>query len=358
MSGAALAVFDEANRLWFGEGASARALALYEQAAQAAPDDPVVAFQLARACWGLGHQNRAAAALAVAMEQADALSSLGRSILIRTRPRLAAPPPELPGLPSESLDVDVLEPLDLAPERWLDVAGAAELREMYGLAAHAVARGSTFVSLELEEDEHRLRNEASAAIDMLSAMFRSPRAPGPARPGSPPPPPVAAAGPPPGRPARTATADPRSLRAPVVEIDVVPRTSTVDDPLVLAVRLVNPTNAPLAVNGRLLLNRPNSPQGYGEIGLSVDGPPGYANGMRFTIRTGAAGADDLVTLRPGGELERSYELTDYETLDAPGAYRIWVTYRNDVDGVVDGLRPFVGATSSQPVAIERRPRPG
>src|SRR5712691_2094195 len=171
----AAALFDEANRLWFGEGATARALARYDAAARAAPDDPVIAFQLARALWALGRTDEAASALAVAETNADRLTSLGRTLLGRARAQLAAPPRDTLPVDAASLDVDVLERLDLPAERWLDVAFAARQREMYGLAAHAFARGSSFHVTELDEEEHAMRKEASSALNMLEVMRAEPR---------------------------------------------------------------------------------------------------------------------------------------------------------------------------------------
>ena len=161
--------FAEANRLWFEEGASGRALALYERAAEAAPDDPVVHFQLARALWALGQLERAAAELAVAEANADRLSPLGRTLLERARAKLAMPPPDAP-VPTDQLDVDVLERLGLPPERWLDIAFAARRRDMFGLAAHAFARGMTVQMLE-DDDEHEMREAAHLARDALAVMW-------------------------------------------------------------------------------------------------------------------------------------------------------------------------------------------
>jgi hypothetical protein len=350
VSDGALARFDEANRLWFGVGASGRALAQYEVAAHAAPNDPVIAFQLARARWALGRQEEVAPALAAAEAHAEALSSTGRSVLVQARPRLASPPSEVPGIDSGSLDAEVLEQRGLPADRWLDVAQAARERELYGLAAHATARVSSFIDPELEREEHELRQAGRAAVSLLEAMRAEPRPTVPDiferradedRPVEPREPAAAR------RPARGPV-------APALEIEIAPAVSTVDDDIVLTVALSNRTGELLAVNARLLLNNPGSPPGYGELSLSVDGPPGYANNTAFNVRAGPPSPGDFVVLEREASVERSYRLRDYESLDAPGSYRIWVTYRNDTADAVGGLPAFVGSVSSEAVSIERR----
>jgi hypothetical protein len=338
VSDGALARFDEANRLWFGVGASGRALAQYEVAAHAAPNDPVIAFQLARARWALGRQEEVAPALAAAEAHAEALSSTGRSVLVQARPRLASPPSEVPGIDSGSLDAEVLEQRGLPADRWLDVAQAARERELYGLAAHATARVSSFIDPELEREEHELRQAGRAAVSLLEAMRAEPRPIVPDiferradadRP----------------VPTRAPSAAPRPVCGPVaptLDIEIAPAVSTVNDEL-------------LAVNARLLVNNPGSPPGYGELSLSVDGPPGYVNNTAFNVRTGPPPPGDFVVLERGASVEQSYRLRDYESLDVPGTYRIWVTYRNDIAESVGGLPAFVGAVSSEAAAIERRP---
>lgn len=351
MSEGALARFDEANRLWFGVGASGRALAQYEVAAHAAPNDPVIAFQLARARWALGRQDEVAPALAAAETHADALSPRGRTLLVQTRLRLASPPREVPGMDSASLDAEVLEERGLPPDRWLDVAQAAREREMYGLAAHATARVSSFIDPELEREEHELRQEGRAAVSLLEAMRAEPR---PAVPD------IferhADADRPVATRERAAARRPvRGPVAPALEIEIAPAVSTVDDDIVLRVVLSNRSGELLGVNARLLLNNPGAPPGYGELSLSVDGPPGYVNNTAFNVRAGPPTPGDFAVLEAGASVERTYPLRDYESLDVPGTYRIWVTYRNDTAESVGGLPAFVGSVSSDAVSIERLP---
>lgn len=343
-------LFDEANRLWYRDGASSQALDAYRAAARERPDDPVIAFQLGRALWALGRPDEAARALATAEAHSDRLSEFGRSVLELNQKRLSEAPPSSDAADPARLDTDALEPLGLAPDQWRDIARAAEQRGMYGLAAHALARGSTFVSLELERDEHDMRSRASSEVQVLEAMRLEPRPgggldvlSGSAAPESPGPP-------------QAARPSPRQwspIAAPTVEIEVAPSVSGVSDAVVLAVTLANRTGEPIAVNKRLLLNHPSRPPGYGELTLAVEGPPGYENQVMFQIRTGPAQPGDFAVLAPEESVHQTYPLQNYEALHAPGTYRIWVTYRNDVAETVGGRAAFLGAVSSPAVSIER-----
>jgi hypothetical protein len=165
--------------------------------------------------------------------------------------------------------------------------------------------------------------------------------------------------PPPSPP--PARADPRRIvRAPIlapsITIAVTPPVSGVTDQLELAVTLGNPGKRPLAVNGRLLVNSPDAPHGYGELSISVQGPVGYVNATRFSVRAGLPEESSFVLLAPDAEIRASYRLHSYESLHLAGVYRLWVTYHNEVPGSAHGQPAFLGAVSSTAVEIERRHR--
>jgi hypothetical protein len=130
--------FSEANRLWFREGRTARALELYKLAAAASPDRPEVAFQLARALWAVDRFDDARAALDRARVHRDRLTDIGRVALDQWW-RLSEHDPErhFPDLPPERLDRDRLE--DYRGD-WRRIADAADERGMGGLVAYALQR--------------------------------------------------------------------------------------------------------------------------------------------------------------------------------------------------------------------------
>ena len=165
--------FREANRLWFREGRTAAALARYVEAAEAAPTDPAVAFQLARVLWAVDRFPEARAALAVAHAHRDGLSDLGRLALDQWR-RLSAHDPErhFPDLPVERLDRDLVGDRD--PD-WRRVADAADERGMAGLAAYALERWD---GVPLDAEDARDVDKMLTTRDLEEALVDQLPAPG------------------------------------------------------------------------------------------------------------------------------------------------------------------------------------
>ena len=169
--------FQEANRLWFREGRTARALDRYGAAAAVAPMDPVVAFQLARVLWAVDRYAEAREALARAHAHRDGLSNLGRVALDQWQ-RLSAHDPERhhPDLPPDQLDRDRLG--DYAGD-WRRVAEAADERGMGGLAAYALERwGGVPLDAEDARDVERMlaiRDLEEALVGQLPAHLKEDR---------------------------------------------------------------------------------------------------------------------------------------------------------------------------------------
>ena len=107
------------------------------------------------------------------------------------------------------------------------------------------------------------------------------------------------------------------------------------------------------VNKRLLLNHASSPSEHGELYLSVKGPAGYGNLVRYHIRAGYPEPKHFGLLAPGESVSQKYPLLDYESFHVPGTYVVWVTYRNTVKTSVKGISVFVGSIASQTVSIRR-----
>jgi hypothetical protein len=140
-----------------------------------------------------------------------------------------------------------------------------------------------------------------------------------------------------------------------LEVNVRPASGVLNDRPILGVALANNSGSSLAVNRRLLLNAPGSPPEFGEIQVSLDGPPGYQNNVMYHVRAGLPRPEDFGVLHPGGRVEKSYDLMRYESLHLAGTYRLVVTYRNVVSANVDGLPAFTGTVQSPEVAFERQP---
>jgi tetratricopeptide (TPR) repeat protein len=165
--------FDTANRLWFADGRARAALDEYIASAEAAPTDPVVLFQLARALRAFGHEDEARDALRRAMENAHRLNERGVELLEAEmqRPpggyRFSCP------VPLDELDSDRLEQRDLSDRAWLEIGSAAEERGMFGLAAVAYSHAGGL--RELYDDANEMRNRAASELNRLQVM-RSGRA--------------------------------------------------------------------------------------------------------------------------------------------------------------------------------------
>ncbi len=164
--------FAQANDLWFENGATGRALALYRELADDDPRDPVARYQLSRALWALGAFEEARAHAEAAHAHRERLSDAGRETLDGWRARIAAPPApwRYSGIGPELLDSDVLERKDASPGEWQAVGLAAAERDLHGLAAEALGRGITWPDHEqMREVEHE-RLDAGLERHLLERM--------------------------------------------------------------------------------------------------------------------------------------------------------------------------------------------
>jgi hypothetical protein len=351
--------FAEANRLWFEEGRTARALDAYAEAHRAAPTDPVVAFQYARALWAVDRFDEARAVLDKAITQRARLDAISQMLLDQWHGILRRPLPE-PSLgvpPAAVLDRDRLDADPSLVGNWRRVAEAAHERGMDGLAVYALDRwGGVPIDGEDARDLEDIASARDTNEGMLASM-RTPdrpgthrsRRPGSAerwRPGRDQPRP---AGPPrraPAVPAATRpppASRPRPAPLPDLPLELTVQADPADGPVgvptTLVARLRNVSPVEQVVNRRMLLNHPGAP---GEILLQMQGPAGYRNSRGFRIRAGRAGNEFYVPLGPGRSLERSWRLDDYHSLDAPGGYTVTVTYHNGSNRAPDGRPVAVG----------------
>ena len=179
----ALDAFERANRLWYRDGRTALARSVYEQARRAQPNDPVVAFQLARVSWSLGEMDEVRSSLAISHEHRDELTPSARDILDRWRTLSLrqAPPADSSGIAIELLDRDRLESLTMPAGEWRKIARAAGARELYAVAIFAFERSKRAPFDVHDEDEERwwsnlIRNRDSDAA-LLKAMRKNPATP-------------------------------------------------------------------------------------------------------------------------------------------------------------------------------------
>jgi hypothetical protein len=353
--------FERANHLWFREGRTAAAVSAYEEARRAAPADPVVAFQLSRVLWALDRFDEARELAALAEERREELGDAGRRVLDAWRERLAAPPPArlFPELPPGRLDRDWLDAGPLPDGGWREVADAAAARGMYGLAAYAVERwggvpldaddmreiGQIATNRHLDEAVlARMRGrgadagaDADADVDVDADVDAEPFASSSASP---------AASPAASSTAASSTVGPSALARTLpltLSARVTPVAGRAGVETELIVSLRNTTGAAQIVNERLLLNHEGAP---GEIWLDVDGPAAYRNTRGFRVRAGAAANEHFISLAADHAIERAWTLTEYESLDQPGDYRVTVTYHNEATHAPDGRPLAIGQTTA------------
>ena len=353
-------LFDAANRLWFEEGRTTKALAAYEAAFRETPDDPVVAFQLADVLSSFDRFAEAQAMLDRAQANRDKLSASAQVLLEVRRAGMRSQPQERPfaEIPPAKLDRDYFEANPLPPGGWETVASAAAARGMYGLAAYALDQWKgvpvdTDEAKEFDRIQSRRDTQEAALDQMYAAPGRSepsPRAATPARSRtspteapapreSSPKPPAEAAAVPPQTPVEGPALPPLPLE---LTVRVDPADAPVGAPTTLLATLRNPTPTPQLVNRRMLLNHRGAP---GEVRIDVQGPPGYRNNRGYQVRAGQPAPEFFVSLAPSAALEKSWALHDYQSLHVPGEYRVTVTYHNEATRAPDGRPMSVGGVS-------------
>ncbi|QEU97903.1 tetratricopeptide repeat protein [Streptomyces kanamyceticus] len=318
--------FEEANRLWFEEGRTARALRLYESALRERPDDPAVLLQYGIALWSVDRFDEATALLERASDLREPLAEPGRLTLEAWIPQfVGAPAPRhYPEFTPEELDRDGFGAVPAGAD-WRLIADCAAERRMFGVAEHALRRwGGVPLDGADARELDEIRTDHEAQLGAVRLVQRSAHG---------------TAGPMAGQDA--------TLR---LEVRVTPAEAPVGTPTTLDVRLGNTGPGTATVNTRLLL----VPAGTvgGELHLVVVGPPGYRNDAGFRVRAGPPEPEHFVELSPGERAARSWTLENYQSLHLPGDYRLTLTYRNEVARAPDG-RPVAVANLSAGTVFHR-----
>jgi hypothetical protein len=366
-----LRLFDEANKLWYKEGRTNQALEIYRKALKHDPTHAVILFQLARVLRAFGQIGQAREALALAEKHIDRLSALGKKMLDEEKQKLFGSSPIRYSLPvaNSELDIERLEAKGLSTNQWFEIALTAEEREMFGVAANAYERSSgSFIDFELGREQEKMKLRAENALALLDKMRAETEEQDQKNELETPPlsstTSIETGGSMPANHVQESPTQPLSQQnlpsqpregsSPLnMEISVNPQQSAIGDQIWLNVVLTNISEQVVAINKRMLLNRPNTPPGYGEIFLNVEGPPDYQNQVRFSIRAGLLTEDQFSLLSPRKSVEKTYRLWKYESLHLPGNYKIQVSYRNTVERKVKGMPVFVGSISSEAISLVR-----
>jgi hypothetical protein len=317
--------FVRANELWFRDGRTAAALRSYDEASRADSDDPVIAFQYARALLATGRDQQAQELVPRIVRGRDRLTPLGRTLVdeLLTLLHQGGFDPVV-GVDLEDLDVDRLAQRSLPLEGWIAAHVAAERRNMTGVAAYTARRlsGGTLESVrDLEEAQLRIDQQ----LHYLSAMSAGANGP--------------------------ADETPRPVG---LTVHAWTETPYLNDDTQLHVKIRNVANRTQLVNTRLLVNTPDAPPEHGELALLVTGPRGYQNKQVVRIRAGRPPASAFERLHPDDERRTAIRLATFESLHVPGTYEIRVAYQNTTEFSAVGLTAVVGRVKSPVARLLRR----
>ncbi|MEG3934983.1 MULTISPECIES: tetratricopeptide repeat protein [unclassified Microcoleus] len=139
-------LFDEANRLWFGDIKFNKVLPLYRKALKYDPTNPVILYQLANVLWAFEQFDAVPALVAKIEKHLDRFSDFGKEMFAKEKSRLLAPSPfktPMP-IPACSIDLEELDSKRWPWEKWMDIRSPAEQRRMFNLAARDRDRGYLF----------------------------------------------------------------------------------------------------------------------------------------------------------------------------------------------------------------------
>ncbi len=165
--------FAIANQMWFFEARTVAAIARYELALDEDPTDPVVAFQLARAKWSFDELAHARELIRRAEDNDHRLSDGGRRVVQSYKERFSADPERgFPDWPPAHLDRDWIE--DNRPTDgwdWITIADAADVRDIWGVAAFACDHWDGPIDPDRARDYDRIMTSRDMHYNMLAQMY-------------------------------------------------------------------------------------------------------------------------------------------------------------------------------------------
>ena len=128
--------------------------------------------------------------------------------------------------------------------------------------------------------------------------------------------------------------------------------------IVIRLILKNVSNQEVTVNRRFLVNSPAVGPTQREVTILLVGPDGSEFPFLSLVNSGALQKSDFLTLRPGHEVSRDYNLADdFSSWDMQaGTYRVQATYENRNDGAAFGLTAWTDVLQSSEIKIEIGPR--
>ncbi|MEG4347549.1 hypothetical protein QUB70_30365 [Microcoleus sp. A003_D6] len=102
-------LFDEANRLWFGDIKFNKVLPLYREARNYDPSNSVIIYQLANVLWAFEQFGEVRVLVAKIERNLDRLSDFGKEVFGREKSRLLAPSPFKSPMPIPACSIGLAE---------------------------------------------------------------------------------------------------------------------------------------------------------------------------------------------------------------------------------------------------------
>ena len=94
------------------------------------------------------------------------------------------------------------------------------------------------------------------------------------------------------------------------------------------VRITNAGNAPVWLNGRMLVNTPHAPVDMRELWFEITDPSGADIPFMAKVRTGEASEGEYVRLLPGQTHSVQVDLSTYYQMLVPGTYTVTAHYQD------------------------------
>jgi hypothetical protein len=138
-----------------------------------------------------------------------------------------------------------------------------------------------------------------------------------------------------------------------IQLKLIKESYFIGEPIDIILILKNQSNAPLTINKRMGINPPpeRMVEGTWEVKFDIAFPPGERLVTSTLINRGEPDREDFIVIPPGGEIQKTYTLTDFYWMELPGTYEIKAIYHNTNDGEMFELSAWTGNITSNPVRL-------
>lgn len=140
----------------------------------------------------------------------------------------------------------------------------------------------------------------------------------------------------------------------ILEIQlIIPRESySVGEPIDVTIVLKNRSSDSIVINQRMGVNPTDMADGHWELKFDIKYPPETPPFPKPRVNRGDPDSEDFSTLPPGGEMTKTFILTDWHLMQFLGTYEVKAVYRNVIDGSQFGLSAWTGEITSNSVFVK------